>query len=122
MRCSLLLAVVLSAVVLAGCATEYQDSAPPRVRVGMSRDDVQFFFGTPSRIESAPSGGEDWYYTFRTWAPQAEAGSSGDAFEGRSDTASLTLPTQKITQEYVIHLSPDGHVIEPVPEGDLGGR
>lgn len=123
-RYCLLCLLALSLVcALAGCATESARSEPARVRVGMSRDDLKFFFGNPSRIEPLPDGGEDWYYSFATSSPpQVESSSVVDPFGGRTDTVSVTVSDNRTVQRCPIHLSADGLVIEPIPEGKLVGR
>jgi outer membrane protein assembly factor BamE (lipoprotein component of BamABCDE complex) len=106
-------------LLLAGCMTEPNPS-PPKLYTGMSRDDLRLFFGKPLRINPNPAGGEDWIYTFRsrTPNPNVQTTDSGDAFNReRSTTATYSFPSDK--HEAAIHLSPDGHVIEPLPEGDI---
>jgi outer membrane protein assembly factor BamE (lipoprotein component of BamABCDE complex) len=105
-------------LLLAGCVTESHPS--PKLYTGMSRDDVRSLFGKPLRIEPNAVGGEDWIYTFgsRTPNPEVQTSESGDAFNHeRSTTASYSFPSDK--HEAAIHLSPDGHVIEPLPEGNI---
>jgi outer membrane protein assembly factor BamE (lipoprotein component of BamABCDE complex) len=97
------------------------DSEPsPKLYTGMTRDDVRSLFGKPLRIESNPAGGEDWIYRSASRAPDREIQTteSGDAFNHeRSTTASYSFPSDK--HEATIHLSADGHVMEPLPEGNI---
>ena len=86
----------------------------------MSRDDLRACFGKPVRIEPAASGGEDWYYNFGSGnAPQVDTSTSYDSSGARTDSVSLTVSDTKTTQELPIHLSSDGYVIEPIPEGTV---
>ena len=111
---------LFAAAALAGCVT---DSDRPRVRVGMSRDDLRSRFGEPLRIESAASGGEDWYYSFVSWGtPQIEATASHDNFGAGRDSVSIGLSSTWSTQECPIHLSGDGFVVEPIPDGKIVGK
>jgi hypothetical protein len=66
-----------------------------------------------------PSGGEDWYYSFASWRnPNVEATGYNDGVSG-SGSVSMTFSDQSNTQEYPIHLSPDGYVTEPLPVGKI---
>ena len=117
----LLIFAIFAAVALSGCVTDSDTgSYRPRLRVGMSRDDLRACFGKPLRIEAVASGGEDWYYAFASGsAPQVDTSSSYDSSGARTDSVSVSLSDTKTTQECPIHLSSDGYVIEPVPEGDV---
>ncbi len=112
---------LFAAVALSGCVTDNSDA--PQLYVGMSRDHLRSHFGEPLRIEPAAAGGEDWYYSFLTWAtPQVESSSSYDPVGGRSDSVSVSLSDSKSTQEYPVHLSADGFVMGPLPPGRIVGR
>jgi outer membrane protein assembly factor BamE (lipoprotein component of BamABCDE complex) len=124
MHYSLVLTITLSfAALLAGCVSDSERTERPRVRVGMSRDDLRFCFGNPSRIESTASGGEDWYYSFASWSPpQVESSSSVDSSGARTDSVSVSMSDTKTKQECPIHLSSNGYVIEPIPAGTIVGK
>ncbi len=116
--------ISLAVVALAGCVTESgPDSYRPRVRVGMSRDDLRAAFGKPLRVEAAAAGGEDWFYAFAPAdASPVDTTTSYDSSGARTDSLSITLPDPRTKQELPIHLSAEGYVIEPLPEGDLVHR
>jgi hypothetical protein len=112
--------VLLAAAALTACVT---DSDRPRVRGGMSRDDLKFYFGKPLRIETVPSGGEDWYYSFAGWStPQFDATASRDVLDPATSSVSVTASSSTGTRESPIHLSADGYVIEPIPDGRIVRR
>lgn len=109
--------VLLAAAALTACVT---DTDRPRVRGGMSRDDLKFYFGNPLRIEAVSSGGEDWYYSFAGWStPQLDATASRDILDPTSSSVSVTASSSSGTRESPIHLSADGYVIEPIPDGRI---
>jgi len=114
--------LVISLVVFAGCesAPETKDS---ELRPGMSRDDIKFYFGTPLRIEAGAAGGEDWYYRFVSWKtnPTQETGTREDSGE-RTTYVSVALDYSKDDAERPIHVSAEGYVIEPLPEGKIVKR
>lgn len=106
-------------LLLAGCMTE---SAPsPKLYTGMSREDVRSLFGKPLRIEPNSAGGEDWIYRSgsRTPTPEVQTIQSGDPLD-RTSTTTATYSFPSGQHEAAIHLSPDGHVIQPLPEGNIG--
>lgn len=109
--------VLLTIAILSGCATD-SEPTPITVHVGMSRDDLRLFFGSPIRIEPQPAGGENWIYTFReTPNPEIQTTVENDgANQSRSTSATYHLSEK---HEAAIHLSADGHVIDPVPEGKI---
>ncbi len=114
----LFITALCAAAALAGCVTT--DSDAPQVRVGMSRDDLRAHFGEPLRIEPAPYGGEDWYYTFASWgSPQVDRSTSYDPSGARTDSVSVSLSDARSTQECPVHLSNDGYVTEPIPDGQI---
>ncbi len=101
---------------LAGCAGNPQTSS--RVQAGMTRDELQASFGAPLRIEHPASGGEDWYYRFSSLQAQPFGGAqSRDEFGQQSISAPQQLQTSQQTVELPVHISPDGHVVPPVPQG-----
>jgi hypothetical protein len=86
----------------------------------MARDDLKARFGEPLRVEHAASGGEDWYYRFASWKshPTGESGSSEDV-GGKTSYVTVGLEFSKESEELPVHISPEGYVIEPVPEGKV---
>jgi hypothetical protein len=110
---------LLVAVAVTACVSE-SASERPRVRVGMSREDLRLYFGQPLRIEPASSGGENWYYSFVSWSsPQVEATRPGDSLDPDISSVSLSVSSSRGEQERPVHLSADGYVTEPIPEGKL---
>jgi hypothetical protein len=101
---------------LTGCVT---DSRPAQIQVGMSRDEVRACFGKPLRVEPAASGGEDWYYSFALWNTQVDGTVSRDDFGGRSTSGSFSISGERNAQECPVHLSGDGYVVDPVPDGKI---
>ncbi len=121
--CRFALFALIATGLLGGCATNWEESAKPRLRAGMSRDDVRFFFGNPSRIETLPTGGEDWYYSFAFWTPaQVQSAAEVDPYGGGGVSVAVTAPAKRTVQQCPVHLSPEGFVIEPLPAGELVGR
>ena len=111
----LLLTLLLLAMgVFGGCAT---GSDAPRLFTGMSRDRLRARFGEPLRVEPGPGGGEDWYYTF-SGSPDVQATRYHDVQSG-SDSVSVTISDTTSAQASPIHLSADGYVIEPLPQGRI---
>ncbi|HWD92765.1 MAG TPA: hypothetical protein VG938_10480 [Verrucomicrobiae bacterium] len=97
-----------------------ESESSPKLYTGMSREDLRSLYGKPVRVEPNPAGGEDWIYRFssRNPDPQVQTSETGDAFNRESSTtASYSFPSDQ--HEAVIHLSPDGQVIEPLPEGHI---
>ncbi len=114
--------LLLAAAALSGCVTT-DDSDPPHLYAGMSRDHLRSHFGDPVRIEPGPAGGEIWYYVFQTWSsPQVETSSSFDPYAGRSDSVSVTMSDAKATQECPVHISAEGYVTDPIPPGKIVPR
>jgi hypothetical protein len=109
-----------AAVLFVGCATETFEQA--RVRVGMSREDLRFYFGEPLRIE-ATDWGEDWYYRFVVAeSPLVGAAVAQDVY-GESGSVAVDLSgAPELKAVWPIHLSREGYVIEPIPEGRILGR
>ena len=119
MKLPIAVLLALGWLAFAGCA-----SAPPTsdiaVRLGMSRDDLRFFFGEPLRIERAASGGEDWYYRFVAWKTQpTHASGTTDEFGERTSYASVGLDFSRNTEERAIHVSAEGLVVAPLPAGKV---
>jgi len=110
---------VISLLVLAGCASA-PETADADVYLGMSRNRLRARFGEPLRIVPVASGGEDWYYRFVSWKAHgtAEAGTSVD-FGERTSSVSMSIDPSKGTEEHAIHVSSDGYVMAPLPEGKV---
>jgi outer membrane protein assembly factor BamE (lipoprotein component of BamABCDE complex) len=112
--------IALGIMVLAGCA-----SAPGKkyagVLEGMSRNNLRYYFGEPLRTEPAAGGGENWYYRFSSWnaQPASASGTTIDAAGQRTDYATAGLSFSKNTVELPVHLSADGFVVRPVPDGKV---
>jgi hypothetical protein len=113
------LLICISLFMLAGCASG-PEPADVAVRLGMSRDHLRLHFGEPLRIESAADGGEDWYYRFVSWKTHAigESGTMGEYGE-RTSYVSVGLEFSKDPEECPIHVSAEGYVIEPLPNGKV---
>ena len=88
----------------------------------MSRDDLKLHFGEPVRVEPVASGGEDWYYRFVSWSngPAPESGATED-FRGGERISTVTVGWQVTRDSDVrpIHVSSEGYVIEPLPNGKI---
>ena len=118
----LLILALSAAAAVAGCVTEPELGRSP-IRVGMPREDLRFFFGEPLRIERTDSGGEDWFYRFESSStPQMDGAVSHDVADGSDSVWVSMSPSSKGKEERPIHLSVDGRVIEPIPEGKILGR
>jgi outer membrane protein assembly factor BamE (lipoprotein component of BamABCDE complex) len=111
-RFLLLTALLLPLSIFESCVT---DSDTSSVFAGMSRDRLKVRLGEPHRVEHTPAGGEDWYYTFS--GPLDVQSSACHDDQSRSDSVSVTISDSTSPQEYPIHLSPEGYVIEPLPPG-----
>jgi len=119
MKTKNLLFAALCFILLAGCET-----APPTaditVRLGMTRDDLRSFYGEPLRIERAASGGEDWYYRFFSWDAQPTGSTERSVeFGQQTSTVSAGVEFSKKTEERPVHISPDGYVVRPLPDGKV---
>lgn len=121
MRCVRTFVFALGVVaLLGGCATPDDESvSDSAVHTGMSRDRLKSRYGEPLRVEHTASGGEDWYYRFvLRKSIREDVTTSSDAL-GTTTSYSATWEPGKIIEERPIHLSPEGFVIEPVPEGKV---
>ncbi len=110
----------MSLLLLTGCETPSDSSYIP-VRVGIPRSDLKFYFGEPLRIEPVAAGGEDWYYHFVSWEthPAQSAGTTTNEFGQTSTYISASFGSSRDTEERPIHVSAQGYVIEPLPEGKI---
>jgi len=115
------IAIALSIMVLAGCASP-SEKHYTRVMEGMSRNNLRYYFGEPLRVESTGAGGENWYYRFSSWKKEP-TGTSGTTIDpvtgGRTDYAYAGLNFSQDVAELPVHLSADGFVIKPVPAGKV---
>ncbi len=112
---------LLAALALAGCASEPEE--PLRVRLGMSRDDLRFFFGEPLRTETLQTGGEVWFYrVVSPNTPQMDGEAWQDPYDGSGGVAVSVSPSVKTRQECPVFLSAEGRVIEPLPQVVIRGK
>ena len=119
MRTPGLVLSALSLFLFAGCASA-PVTAETTLRLGMSQDDLRFFFGQPVRIEQTAKGGADWYYRFYGWqaTPDSSSGTSIDNGQVTSNV-SAGLSFSKDTVESPVHVSADGYVVGPLPGGKI---
>ncbi len=107
--------------ILGGCSTDSSSTAPEaHVQLGMSRDDLKFYFGNPVRIEPVAGGGENWIYRFSAW--KTEQQNSSDTtydFDGKTTTSSVSWQFGTETEEKPVHISAEGFVVKPLPGGKL---
>lgn len=105
---------------LTGCVDDAPRHNGNSVRLGMSRDDLRSRFGEPKRIEAAGPAGEIWYYRFVSWLNHP-TGSTETVHDFNGQTSSVTVGWQftRVAEEQPVHLSSDGYVVEPVPEGKI---
>ncbi len=104
---------------LAGCATSSVVS-DIRVREGMEGSYVKQVFGNPLRTERDADGSEDWYYNFVAWKGNPDGASGTTVSPGQTDTfVNGGLSVSRETSEEPIHISADGHVLGPIPEGKI---
>lgn len=110
---------LMSLLALTGCLDAPQAPANS-VRLGMSRDDLRSRFGEPMRIEAAGQAGEIWYYRFVSWSNHP-TGSTETVHDFNGQTSSVTVGWQftRETEERPVHISPDGYVVDPLPEGKI---
>lgn len=115
--------IAIAFFLFAGCASPPDNASDVAVRIGMSRTELKVMYGEPLRVESNASGGEDSYYHFyhRYKSPTASMTVSSETdFAGNTvSSASESYQLGQDTDEEAIHLSPDGHVIGPLPSGKV---
>jgi outer membrane protein assembly factor BamE (lipoprotein component of BamABCDE complex) len=116
-RCFVLAAITLC--VFGGCATTHETTYST-VLEGMSRNNLRCYFGKPLRIETTAAGGEVWYYRFASWKihPTSESGTRED-FGEKTSYVSVGLSGSKEIEEHPVHISSDGFVVGPLPEGKV---
>ena len=104
---------------IAGCA-DAPETSENHLRLGLSREQLRARFGEPLRIESHGANGEDWYYRFVSWDrhPTYTEDTSNE-FGQRTTTSSVGVQFERADGELPVHLSPDGRVIAPLPEGKV---
>ena len=119
MRIRNLIVAWLGLALLAGCETT-PDTSSSEVHLGMTRERLRARFGEPVRIEPVANGGEDWYYRFLAWKARP-SGETGVAVSpgGTESYVSATVVAAKEAEERPIHVSPEGVVVEPIPEGKI---
>lgn len=118
---AVLLLALIATISFSGCVTESEE--PSHIRVGMSREDLRFFFGDPLRIEPVENGGEVWFYRVITpYTPQVEGAAWEGPIPGDGGVALGVSPTPKMRIEAPIFLSPEGRVVDPVPIATIRGR
>ena len=115
--------IILAALCLgvcAGCTTTTHEPTYASVMEGMSRNNLRFYFGEPLRLEPAAAGGELWYYRFAAWKvhPTSESGTRDD-FGEKTAYVSVGLSGAKEIEEHPVHVSADGFVVGPLPEGKV---
>ena len=113
------LLAAIASLLLTGCATNHEPTYST-VLEGMTPAVLRFNFGEPLRIEPRAGGGQDWYYRFSAW--QAEpTGSTTASREFGEQTSSVNagVSISKQVIERPVHLSPDGYVVKPLPEGKV---
>ena len=111
----------LSIMILAGCATAPEEKYTS-VLEGMSRNNLRYYFGEPLRVETTAAGGENWYYRFSSWKEETtgDSNTTMDPATGqRTDYVNTSLNFSKQTVELPVHVSADGFVVKPVPEGKV---
>src|ERR1700744_4988509 len=122
MNCLLIFISALSAIALfGGCATDSDQTVPEaHVQLGMSRDDLKFYFGAPVRVEQVAGGGENWIYRFQNWkTEQQNSTETTDAFGAKTTTSSVSWQVGKKTEEQPVHISDEGFVVKPLPKGKI---
>jgi hypothetical protein len=119
MKTGFIVVALMSLLVVTGCVDAPHPPANS-VRLGMTRDDLRSRFGEPLRVESAGPAGENWYYRFVSWSNHP-TGSTETVHDFGGQTSSVTVGWQftRVTEERPIHISPDGYVLEPLPEGKI---
>ena len=86
----------------------------------MTRTELVAQYGRPVRSERSSDGGEIWYYNFGTQTRAETPISESTVGETeRSFTVGHSTSTTTTMTERPLHLSPDGHVIAPVPIGNV---
>jgi hypothetical protein len=121
MKLPLFLLTTLTSILLTACAT-----APPEkladmpLRSGLSKAELEYYYGKPVRIEPNPSGGENWYYKFVAWekTPIAET-TVTEEFGDRSTTSSIGIQFSQSSDEQPVHLNAEGFVTRPIPRGKI---
>ena len=105
---------VIFTLLMAGCATA---SDTPTLFAGLSRDRLKAKFGEPIRIEHLFGGAEDWYYSFSK--PLELQATNDHDVPADIESAGIAITKSTGTEERPVHISPDGHVMEPIPRGHI---
>jgi outer membrane protein assembly factor BamE (lipoprotein component of BamABCDE complex) len=117
MKASSIILALLNLLLITGCESTPK-TADMKVRLGMSRFDLRYNFGEPTRIVPTSTGGEDWYYTFVAWkTSEAEDGGRTNDFGETTTYASVGVEFSKEVKEFPVHISHEGRVIKPLPPG-----
>ena len=119
MRPICLLAFAAGLFLLAGCA-DAPETSENHLRLGLTRDQLRVRFGEPLRIESHGAEGEDWYYRFVSYDKQPTySEDTSNEYGQRTTTGSVGIQFTRTVGESPVHLSADGRVIAPLPEGKV---
>ena len=114
--------VAISGLLFAGCASA-PETAAVNLHLGMSRDELKRYYGAPLRIEPAPAGGENWFYRFvASKGHLADETGTIEQFGERTTYASVALEPGQASGERPVHVSPDGFVIPPLPDGKIAHK
>jgi hypothetical protein len=105
---------VVVALLITSCAT---GSDRPTLFAGLSRDRLKAKFGEPIRIEHLFGGAQDWYYSFSR--PLEVQATSDHDVPVDTESAAIAVTKSSGTQELPVHISPEGFVMEPLPEGHI---
>ena len=119
MKLTLLFTFAVGLLVMAGCA-DAPETSENHLRLGLTREQLRVRFGEPVRIESHGSNGEDWYYRFIAYDKHSTyTEDSSNEFGQRTTTSSVGIEFTRTTGELPVHLSADGYVVAPLPEGKV---
>lgn len=119
MRSNCFLAFATTLLFLAGCA-DAPETSENHLRLGLTREQLRARFGEPVRIESHGAAGEDWYYRFVGWESHPTSTSdSSNAFGQPTSTSSVGVQFNRTDGEQPVHLSAEGRVVAPLPEGKV---
>lgn len=119
MKLTLLLALCIGLFFVAGCANTPEISEN-HLRLGLTREQLRARFGEPLRIESHGAAGEDWFYRFVGWESHPTSTSdSSNVFGQQTNTSSVGMQFSRTDGEQPVHLSAEGRVVAPLPEGKV---
>jgi len=119
MRLFCLFALVATLLLINGCA-DAPETSENHLRLGLSRDQLRTRFGEPLRIESHGAAGEDWYYRFVAYDKHSTyTEDTSNDFGQKTTSGSVGIQFTRTVGDLPVHLSPDGRVIAPLPEGKV---